>query len=148
MRVLFFFSIILLLTTSSTPKKPRVKSITTKEFKELIWNYTKDKEWRYKGDKPVIVDFYADWCPPCHRLSPILTKIQKEYGDSLQIYKVNIEKEKDLAKLLEIKNIPLMLFIPKNENPVKVLGVHSKNDLEKMILKVLKVNKVSLHRKK
>ena len=142
MKTLFFFSIIgLLLTTSSTPKEPKVKSITTKEFKELIWDYTKDKEWHYKGNKPVIVDFYADWCPPCRRLSPILTRIQKEYGDLLQIYKVNIEKEKELAKLLEVKNIPLMLFIPKKENPVKVLGLHSKKDLEKIIWEVLKVNK-------
>ena len=76
-----------------------VKNLNTKEFKVQIWDFEKNKDWKYLGDKPAIIDMYATWCPPCKKLSPILEEIQKEYGDKLQIYKVDVDKEPALAQL-------------------------------------------------
>lgn len=69
-----------------------VTPLTTAEFKEKIWNFETDKDWKYKGDKPAIIDMYATWCGPCKRLAPILEEIQKDYGQKLQIYKVDTDK--------------------------------------------------------
>ena len=91
---------ILLLTFSIGTKAQTVEPLTNDQFKEKIWNYDTDKEWKYLGDKPAIIDLYATWCGPCKRLAPILEEIQKEYGSKIQIYKVDTDKEKQLSNLL------------------------------------------------
>lgn len=81
MKKFLILSIILCLTSAIHHLNAQeVKQLTTEEFKKEIWDYTTDKEWKYKGSKPAIIDLYATWCPPCKKLSPILDEIQKEYG--------------------------------------------------------------------
>lgn len=110
-----------------------VKELTTQEFKNLIWNYDKNKEWKFIGKKPVIIDLYATWCGPCKRLAPILADIQKDYGDKLQIYKVDTDKERELARLFNVSSIPLMVFIPVEEQPFLVGGLRPKEQLVQII---------------
>ena len=95
--ILLFF--LLLSGLFLTVNGQTVKELTTQEFKDQIWNYDKNKEWKFDGKKPVIIDLYATWCGPCKRLAPILSDIQKDYGDKIQIYKVDTDKERELARL-------------------------------------------------
>lgn len=124
---------LLLLTCSVVTKAQTVESLTNDQFKQKIWNYDTDKEWKYLGDKPAIIDLYATWCGPCKRLAPILEDIQKEYGNKIQIYKVDTDKEKQLSSLFDVSSIPLMVFIPKEGKPFKVMGLRPKEELVKMI---------------
>ena len=118
-----------------------VKNLNTKEFKGQIWDFEKNKEWKYLGDKPAIIDLYATWCPPCKKLSPILEEIQKQYGDKLQIYKVDVDKEPALAQLFNASSIPMMVFIPKNGKPFTVTGHRPQEQIEQIITEKLEVNK-------
>lgn len=128
---------ILLLILSTTVKAQTVEPLTNDQFKEKIWNYDKDKEWKYLGNKPAIIDLYATWCGPCKRLAPILAEIQKDYGNKLQIYKVDTDKEKQLAQLFNVSSIPLMVFIPLKGKPFLVTGLRPKEDLVKIINETL-----------
>ena len=124
---------ILLLTFSIGTKAQTVEPLTNDQFKEKIWNYDTDKEWKYLGDKPAIIDLYPTWCGPCKRLAPILEEIQKEYGSKIQIYKVDTDKEKQLSNLFNVSSIPLMVFIPKKGEPFLVTGLRPKEQLVEII---------------
>ena len=124
---------ILLLTFSIGTKAQTVEPLTNDQFKEKIWNHDTDKEWKYLGDKPAIIDLYATWCGPCKRLAPILEEIQKEYGSKIQIYKVDTDKEKQLSNLFNVSSIPLMVFIPKKGEPFLVTGLRPKEQLVEII---------------
>ncbi len=97
--------------------------ITKAEFLQKIANFeTNSTEWKYLGDKPCIVDFYADWCGPCKMIAPILDNFAKEYKDDIYIYKVNVDKEKELARVFNIKSIPTILFVPQTGKPQLMVG--------------------------
>lgn len=116
-------------------------NLTTKEFKEKIWDFDKNKDWKFIGDKPVIIDLYATWCPPCKKLSPILEEIQKQYGNKIQIYKIDVDKDPQLAQLFNASSIPLMIFIPKNGKPFTVAGLRPQEQIEQIITEKLDVKK-------
>ncbi len=86
--------------------------LSTQDFKEKVFNYETEKEWKYTGHLPAIIDFYADWCGPCKMVAPILEELSVEFKDKLVIYKVNTEKEMELAAVFGIQSIPTFLFIP------------------------------------
>lgn len=86
--------------------------LSTQDFKEKVFNYETEKDWKYAGNLPAIVDFYADWCAPCKMVAPVLEELSEEFKDRLVIYKVNTEKEMELAALFGIQSIPTFLFIP------------------------------------
>ncbi|MEP4532769.1 MAG: thioredoxin [Cyclobacteriaceae bacterium] len=114
---------------------PTVK-LTTEIFKQEVFDYTTEKEWKYKGDKPAIIDFYADWCGPCQMVAPILEELSKEYPD-LVIYKVDTEVEQELAAVFQIRSIPSMLFIPLDKQPSMQAGALPKHVLKEVIEKEL-----------
>lgn len=118
-----------------------VKQLSTSEFKKEIWEFEKEKDWKYLGDKPAIIDLYATWCPPCQKLAPILKNIQREYGHKIQIYKVDVDKEPKLAQLFNASSIPLMVFIPKNGKPFLVTGLRPQEQLEQIIREKLDITK-------
>ncbi|HHL52684.1 MAG TPA: thioredoxin [Flammeovirgaceae bacterium] len=111
--------------------------LTTEEFKNKVFDYTKHTEWQYAGDKPALIDFYADWCGPCKMVAPILEELSEEYGDKLYIYKVDTEVEQELAAVFGIRSIPSMLFIPVNDQPKMQAGALPKNILKEIIDKEL-----------
>ena len=118
-------------------KNNLVKQMTTNQFKAQIWNYSSDKEWKYLGNKPAIIDLYADWCPPCRKLAPILAEIAQEYAGKIDVFKINVDNEPELAQLFNASSIPLMVFIPKDEKPPLVKGLRPKDQIEKIINSVL-----------
>lgn len=110
---------------------PTVK-LTTQKFKEEVFDYTAEKEWKYKGDKPAIIDFYADWCGPCKMVAPILEELADENPDVI-IYKVDTEVEQELSQVFQIRSIPSLLFIPMDKQPMMHSGALPKHSLEKVI---------------
>jgi len=115
--------------------------LTKKDFLEKVFNFEKNKEWKFEGDVPCIIDFYADWCQPCKMVAPILEELSEEYGDKLNIYKVDTEVERELSAAFGIKSIPSMLFCPKDGEPQMAAGALPKQNLEQIISEVLKVEK-------
>ena len=112
--------------------------LTKKEFITKVANYEENpQDWKYLGDKPAIVDFYASWCGPCKMIAPILEELADEYKDQIYIYKVNTEEEQELAAAFGIRSIPSLLFIPMGENPQMAMGAMSKSGFKEAIDKVL-----------
>ena len=95
-------------------------------------------EWKFLGDKPAVIDFYAAWCGPCKALSPILEEISEEYAGKVDIYKVNVDEEQELSRMFEIRSIPTLFFIPLNGNPHRTMGAMSKEQLRKAIDELIK----------
>eukprot|EP00764_Aduncisulcus_paluster_P009511 gnl/Carplike_NY0171/3158_a4245_525.p1 GENE.gnl/Carplike_NY0171/3158_a4245_525~~gnl/Carplike_NY0171/3158_a4245_525.p1 ORF type:complete len:124 (-),score=13.30 gnl/Carplike_NY0171/3158_a4245_525:76-447(-) len=118
-----------------------LEHLTKETFKEKVFNWEANKEWKYEGSKPCMIDFYADWCGPCKVVAPVLEELQKEYGDSIVIYKVNTEEQQELAGMFGIQSIPSLLFVPTDGQPQMAMGALPKPTFEKAIADVLKVEK-------
>ena len=110
-------------------------------FKAKVWNYDQNPEWKFIGDKPMIIDFYADWCKPCKMIAPHLEEIQSEYGTKLQIYKINTDNTPNLANLFKVRSIPTLLFIPADGNFQQIVGYRNKEQFVELVESVLKVTK-------
>jgi thioredoxin 1 len=121
-------------------KESSVKQLTDAEFKKLVFNYELNKEWKFEGDKPVIIDFYADWCAPCRQLSPLVDSIADEYSGKIAVYKVDTEKEKMLAQGLGITGLPTLLFIPAEGMPRASMGFMSRENMLRAINEILLIN--------
>lgn len=102
-------------------------------FLKDVFDYQTSKEWKYKGDKPAIIDLYADWCGPCRMTAPIMKSLAKEYAGQIVIYKVNVDKEKELAALFNATSIPLFVFIPMKGDPQLFRGAANKATYKKAI---------------
>jgi thioredoxin len=122
-----------------------LEHLTMETFKEKVFNFEVNKEWKYEGNKPCLIDFYANWCGPCKMVAPILEELQKEYGESIVIYKVNTEDEQELAGMFGIQSIPSLLFVPQEGQPQMAMGALPKPTFEKAIADVLKVEKPLLN---
>ena len=116
-----------------------LEHLTTETFKEKVFNYDINKEWKFEGDKPCLIDFYADWCGPCRMVAPVLEELAKEYDGKLNIYKVDTDKEQELAMVFGIQSIPSLLFVPKDGQPQMAMGALPKETFKKAIKDVLKV---------
>ena len=110
-------------------------------FKKKVFDYEKNKEWKFEGDKPVIIDFYADWCRPCKMVAPTLDALAKEYEGKIIIYKVNTDKNPNVSRAFGISGIPAFLFVPKTGDPQMATGALPKETFVKAITEVLKVSK-------
>lgn len=117
------------------------EKLTKAAFLEKVFHFEENKEWKFEGNVPAIIDFYADWCGPCKMIAPILEQLSEEYGDKINIYKVDTEVEQELSAAFGIKSIPSMLFCPKEGDPQMANGALPKPQLEKIIEDVLKVTK-------
>ena len=112
--------------------------LTKAEFLKKVVDYESNvNEWKYLGDKPAIIDFYADWCGPCHKLSPILEEIAAEYNGNIIIYKVNVDNEREIATAFGIRSLPTLLFAPTEGNPGVVEGFLPKEELKRAIKKYI-----------
>lgn len=102
-------------------------------FLKNVFDYEKSKEWKYIGNKPAIIDFYADWCGPCRQTTPIMKELAKEYAGKIIIYKVNVDKQKELAALFNASSIPLFAFIPMKGEPQFIRGAADKATYKRAI---------------
>ena len=115
----------------------QVVHLTAQDFKEKVFNYETGTEWKYEGNLPAIIDFYADWCSPCKMVAPILEDLALEYSGKIMVYKVNTENEQELASVFGIQSIPTLLFIPKDGQPQAAMGALPRQTFEKVIQDVL-----------
>jgi thioredoxin len=120
-----------------------IEHLTKQTFLEKVFDYEHKTEWEYQGDKPAIIDFWAEWCQPCKMIAPVLEELDKEYDGKLQIYKVNTEIEQELAAAFGIRSIPSLLFIPLNDKPQMAVGAYPKETMKKIVEEVLFPAKVS-----
>ena len=117
-----------------------MEHLTTETFKSKVFDFEAGKEWKFTGDKPCIIDFYADWCPPCQMVAPVLDDLAEEYQGKIDIYKVNTEQQQQLAAIFNIRSIPSFLFVPKEGEPQMAMGALPKETFVKAITDVLAVN--------
>src|SRR5574344_1075253 len=147
MKKLLFSFLALCLMTSCNGQSTKEKSTSTKttkimttihltkaDFLAKVVNYeVHPNEWKYLGDKPCLIDFYTTWCGPCKMLAPILEELAQEYGDRIYIYKVDTEKEPELAGAFGIRSIPTLLFVPMTGQPQMAQGAMPKASLKEAI---------------
>ena len=117
-----------------------LEHLTTETFKEKVFNYELNKEWKFEGKTPAIIDFYANWCGPCKMVAPVLEELQKEYGDKIVIFKVNTEEQQELSAMFGIQSIPSILFVPMEGQPQMAMGALPKDTFRSAIADVLKVS--------
>ncbi len=125
-------------TNNKKQKTMGTIQLTTQEFKKNVFNYETEKTFKYLGNKPAIVDFYATWCGPCKALSPVLEELAKEYDGKIVIYKVDVDKNQELAAAFGIRSIPTLLVIPMDGKPSMSAGAPSKAQLKSIIENMLK----------
>lgn len=107
--------------------------ITQQQFRERIFDYAKEKEWKYKGDQPCVIDFYTTWCGPCKRLAPIMEELSQTYCGQVRFYKADTEKERELAYVFQISSIPQVLYIPVKGQPILLKGLYPKEEIVRII---------------
>jgi thioredoxin 1 len=118
-----------------------MEHLDLKSFKEKVFDFEKNKDWKFEGELPAVIDFYADWCGPCKAVAPILEELSKEYEGKLNIYKIDTEKQQELASMFGIRSIPSMLFIPKEGEPQMSAGALPKQAFKDAFKDILKVEK-------
>lgn len=119
-----------------------MEHLTLESFKEKICECGidgGDQEWKYKGDLPCLIDFYADWCGPCKRIAPVLEELSRELEGKAYIYKVNTEEQMELSQMFGIQSIPTLLFVPKEGQPQMMAGALPKPQLLEAMKDVLKI---------
>ena len=119
-------------------KNMKTQELTTDSFKEKVMDYVANpKEWKFKGDKPALIDFYATWCGPCKQTAPVVEELANDYDGKIDVYKVDVDQQEELAQLFGIQSIPTLIFVPKEGDPQKVVGAMGKAQFEEVIKKVL-----------
>lgn len=114
-----------------------MEHLTKQTFLEKVFDYENKKEWEFSGERPCIIDFYADWCAPCRMVAPILEELAEEYKGKIDIYKVDTEAEQELAAVFGIRSIPSILFVPMNDRPQMAAGALPKESFKQAIDEVL-----------
>ncbi len=114
-----------------------MEHLTKETFLTKVFNYEQNQEWKFEGNLPCLIDFYADWCGPCKMVAPILEELSKEFAGKINIYKVNTEEEQELAAAFGIQSIPSLLFCPKDGKPQMAMGALPKQAMTDAINEVL-----------
>lgn len=114
-----------------------VEHLTVDTFKEKVFNYEANNEWKFEGNLPAVIDFYADWCGPCKMVAPIIEELAEEYKNQVTFYKINTEEQQELSAVFGIRSIPSILFIPSEGKPQMAQGAMPKNAFKDAIKNVL-----------
>ena len=136
--LVLLFAVITTTYAQNQSEDPAVIQMNKQMFLDKVFDYTSGAtEWNYKGEKPAVIDFYATWCGPCRMVAPILKDLAKEYGDSIVIYKVDTDREKELSGAMGIQSLPTIVFIPKSGQPQVIIGAADKATFRRAIDEVL-----------
>lgn len=137
--IIAVFGIVFYAMATEPQVKKTVKPINLDKgsFAEKVFDYNNESEWKYKGDKPAIIDFWAAWCGPCRQIAPVLDELAAEYGEEIYVYKVNVDEETELAQAFGIRSIPMLLYIPMDETPQAIMGAASKSKLKDAVDTIL-----------
>ena len=136
--LIVFFSLVTTLSAQTQKEESTVIQMNKQMFLDKVFDYTTGAtEWKYLGDKPCVIDFYATWCGPCRMVAPILKDLAKEYGDQIVIYKVDTDKEKELSMAMGIQSLPTIVFIPQAGQPQVIVGAADKATFKRAIDEVL-----------
>jgi thioredoxin 1 len=114
-----------------------MEHLTKETFISKVFDFEKNKDWKFIGARPCLIDFYADWCGPCKMVAPVLEELSLEYDGVIDIYKIDTEAEQELAGLFGIQSIPSLLFIPMEGEPQMMMGAMSKSSFKQAIDEVL-----------
>lgn len=120
-----------------------MEHLTKETFLEKIFNFEQNKEWKFEGKLPCLIDFYADWCQPCKMVAPILEELSEEYKGKIDIYKIDTEVERELSAAFGIQSIPSLLFCPADGQPQMAQGALPKETMKQVIDEVLLGKKVA-----
>jgi thioredoxin len=120
-------------TDSQTNNGNGTIHMTKSDFVSKVFDFEKEQTWKYRGDVPCIIDFYADWCRPCKMVGPIMEELAGQYKGKIRIYKVNVDEEPELAKAFNINSIPAVFFVPMKGEPRMNVGAMAKPEYEKVI---------------
>jgi thioredoxin len=120
-------------------KDMAMENLTAQSFKNKVFNYDTEQDWKYLGQRPAIIDFYADWCGPCKAVAPILEEVSKDYSGKVDIFKINVDTEPELASMFGVRGIPTLLFIPQTGAPQASSGALPRKAFDEIIEKFLGV---------
>jgi len=109
------------------------ENLTKDTFLQKVFNYEQNKEWKFEGDLPCVIDFWAPWCGPCRAAAPVIEELSKEYAGKVNFYKINTDEEQELAGAFGIRSIPSLLFVPKNGDPKMAIGALPKESLKQAV---------------
>ena len=124
-------------TVNTKINKSNMEKLTKEAFLQKVFNYEQNRDWKYEGDLPCLIDFYADWCGPCKMVHPILEELSTEYKGKIRIYQIDTEAEQELAAAFGIRSIPSLLFCPTDGQPQMAQGALPKATLKKAIEEIL-----------
>ena len=122
---------------SVSSEKNGIENLTKTTFKDKVYDYSNSSVWKFKGDKPCVIDFYATWCGPCKRIAPDLESLSKEYTGKINFYRVDVDEQKDLAMAFGVESIPTLYFCPVNGKPRIEMGLIPKENLVEIINSLL-----------
>jgi thioredoxin 1 len=117
-----------------------MESLTKEGFLKKVFNFEENKEWKFEGQLPCIIDFYADWCAPCKMVEPVLDELAQEYEGRIDIYRIDTGSERELAAAFGIRSIPSILFVPKDGKPQMAVGALPKETIKDGIRAVLHID--------
>jgi thioredoxin 1 len=117
-----------------------VQSLTKDEFIHTVYDFEAGGAWKFQGDAPAIIEFWAEWCGPCKMISPVLEELAERYKGRLNVYKVNADEEPDIAAAFQALSLPTLVFIPLDEPPQTIVGARPKARIEKLMKDVLKID--------
>ena len=136
--LIVFFALVSTLSAQTQKEESSVTQMNKQMFLDKVFDYTTGAtEWKYLGNKPCVIDFYATWCGPCRMVAPILKDLAKEYGEEIVIYKVDTDKEKELSMAMGIQSLPTIVFIPQSGQPQVIVGAADKATFKRAIDEVL-----------
>ncbi len=116
-----------------------MEHLTKETFLKKVFDYENNKEWKFEGDLPCIIDFYADWCQPCKMVAPIMEELEQEFAGKINFYKIDTEDQQELAAAFGIRSIPSILFCPKDDKPQMATGALPKDVFKQAIADVFKI---------
>jgi thioredoxin 1 len=107
--------------------------LTKETFLNKVFNYEQNKDWKFEGDLPCVIDFWAPWCGPCKMVGPVIDELSKEYAGKVNFYKVNTDEEQELAGAFGIRSIPSLLFVPMSGQPKMAVGALPKEAMKQAV---------------